>query len=127
MRWKNINIWTILIFALGMGPTFAQPGAGFRKTKLTGDFISEGVAVADLNKDGKTDISFLAHHDSDPAILLFFEIIPQKEPYFREHIIDNDSGAGLNIIVHDMNGDRKPDIVIANKNGVFLFENQMKK
>ena len=28
----------------------------FKKTKLTGDFLSEGVAVADLNKDGqKTD------------------------------------------------------------------------
>lgn len=42
-------------------------------------------------------------------------------------MIDNDSGAGLNIMVYDMNGDRKPDIVIANKNGVFLFENQIKK
>lgn len=85
MRWKNINIWAILIFALGMGPTFAQPGAGFRKTKLTGDFISEGVAVADLNKDGKTDISFLAHHgrdpgDSDPAILPSSRLFPKKNP-----------------------------------------------
>lgn len=35
---------------------FAQPEGSFKKTKLTGDFISEGVAVADLNKDGKTDI-----------------------------------------------------------------------
>lgn len=90
--------------------------------------------MADLDGDGKkeyiTGKRFLAHHgrdpgDSDPAILLFYEIIPKKEPYFKEHIIDNDSGAGLNITVHDMN--RKPDIVIANKNGVFLFENQMKK
>jgi hypothetical protein len=29
--------------------------------------------------------------------------------------------------VQDMNKDRKPDIIIANKNGVFLFENRMKK
>lgn len=60
-------------------------------------------------------------------MLLYFEIISKKEPYFKEHLIDNDSGAGLNITVHDMNGDHKPDIVIANKNGVFLFENQIKK
>ena len=92
--------------------------------------------MADLNGDGKkeyiTGKRFLAHHgrdpgDSDPAILLYFEITPGKEPYFKEHMIDNDSGAGLNITVHDMNGDRRPDIVIANKNGVFLFENQIKK
>jgi hypothetical protein len=92
--------------------------------------------MADLNGDGKkeyiTGKRFLAHHgrdpgDSDPAMLLYFEIIPKKEPYFKEHIIDDDSGAGLNITVHDMNSDRRPDIVIANKNGVFLFENQIKK
>lgn len=92
--------------------------------------------MADLNGDGRkeyiTGKRFLAHHgrdpgDSDPAILLWFDIAPGKEPYFTEHQIDNDSGAGLNITIHDMNGDRKPDIVIANKNGVFLFENQMKK
>ena len=92
--------------------------------------------MADLNGDGRKDYitgkRFLAHHgrdpgDSDPAILMWFEFTPGKEPYYKEHIIDNDSGAGLNIKVHDMNGDKKPDIVIANKNGVFLFENKIKK
>lgn len=92
--------------------------------------------MADLNADGKKDYitgkRFLAHHgrdpgDSDPAILLWFEFDPKKEPYYTEHIIDNDSGAGLNITVHDMNKDKRPDIVVANKNGVFLFENQIKK
>lgn len=92
--------------------------------------------MADLNGDGRKDYitgkRFLAHHgrdpgDSDPAILMWFEFTPDKEPYYKEHIIDNDSGAGLNITVQDMNGDRKPDIIVANKNGVFLFENKMKK
>jgi hypothetical protein len=91
--------------------------------------------MADLNGDGRKDYitgkRFLAHHgrdpgDSDPAILLWFEFTPGKEPYFTEHVIDNDSGAGLNIVVKDINGDTKPDIVIANKNGVFLFENKLK-
>ncbi|GAB3331696.1 FG-GAP-like repeat-containing protein [Larkinella ripae] len=91
--------------------------------------------MADLNGDGRKDYitgkRFLAHHgrdpgDSDPAILLWFEFRPGKEPYYQEHVIDNDSGAGLNIVVQDMNNDRQPDIVIANKNGVFLFENRIK-
>lgn len=92
--------------------------------------------MADLNGDGRADYitgkRFLAHNgrdagDADAPILLWFEFTPGQEPYYKEHLIDNDSGAGLNIAVHDMNGDRKPDIVIANKNGVFLFENQLKK
>ncbi|RRB07812.1 FG-GAP repeat domain-containing protein [Larkinella rosea] len=92
--------------------------------------------MADLNDDGRADYitgkRFLAHHgrdpgDSDPAILLWFEFTPGKEPFYKEHVIDTDSGAGLNIVVQDMNGDKKPDIVIANKNGVFLFENKIKK
>lgn len=92
--------------------------------------------MADLNGDGRKDYitgkRFLAHHgrdpgDSDPAILLWFEFTPGKPPYFKEHVIDNDSGSGLNLAVHDMNGDKKPDIIIANKNGVFLFENQLKQ
>jgi hypothetical protein len=92
--------------------------------------------MSDLNGDGRADYitgkRFLAHHgrdpgDSDPAILLWFEFTPGKAPYYKEHVIDNDSGAGLNIVAQDMNGDLKPDIVIANKNGVFLFENKIKK
>ena len=92
--------------------------------------------MADLNGDGRADYitgkRFLAHHgrdpgDSDPAILLWLEFSPGKEPYYKEHIIDNDSGAGLNIVAQDINGDKKPDIVVANKNGVFLFENRTKK
>lgn len=91
--------------------------------------------MADLNGDGKKDYitgkRFLAHHgrdpgDADPAILLWFEINPKKPGYFTEHQIDNDSGAGLNITVKDMNKDKKLDIIIANKNGVFLFENNLK-
>jgi hypothetical protein len=90
--------------------------------------------MADLNGDGRKDYitgkRFLAHHgrdpgDSDPAFLLWFEFTPGQAPYFKEHVIDNDSGAGLNIAVRDMNGDKKPDIIVANKNGVFLFENKL--
>ncbi len=92
--------------------------------------------MADLNGDGKeeyiTGKRFLAHNgndagDGDTPYLLYLEFTPNMAPYFKEHIIDNDSGAGLNIVVQDINNDEKPDIIIANKNGVFLFENRIER
>ncbi|HET8735005.1 MAG TPA: VCBS repeat-containing protein [Pricia sp.] len=91
--------------------------------------------MADLDGDGRSDFitgkRFLAHNgndagDADTPYLFWIEFTPKKAPYFKEHLIDSDSGAGLNIAVADMNKDERPDIVIANKNGVFLFENRMK-
>ncbi len=90
--------------------------------------------MADLNGDGKEDYitgkRFLAHNgrdegDADTPYLLWFEFTPGIAPYFKEHILDDDSGAGLNIVARDVNGNGKADIVISNKNGVFLFENRI--
>ena len=105
--------------------------------------ISEAVSqthssiMADLNGDGNPDFitgkRYLAHHNSndpgtyDPSLLIWFESTPGKAPYWKLHEIDNDSGAGLNIVAQDMNKDGRIDIVIANKKGVFLFENQIKQ
>ncbi len=90
--------------------------------------------MADLNGDGRdeyiTGKRFLAHNgndegDEDTPYLFWIEFTPEVAPYFKEHLIDNDSGAGLNIAIADMNKDGQMDIVIASKNGVFLFENKI--
>jgi len=90
--------------------------------------------MADLNGDGRKDYitgkRFLAHNgndagDGDAPYLFWREFLSGDKPYYKEHLIDTDSGAGLNIAVQDMNKDGKLDIIIANKNGVFLFENQL--
>ena len=90
--------------------------------------------MADLDGDGKEEMitgkRFLAHNgndagDGDIPILMYFNFDSSTNPYFGEHIIDYDSGAGLNIAVRDMNRDNKPDLIIANKNGVFVLINQM--
>ena len=38
------------------------------------------------------------------------------------HIIDEDSGVGTQFVVQDVNHDGLADIIVSNKNGVFLFE-----
>jgi hypothetical protein len=49
----------IVLCCLSFGFGFAQPKSDsvrFRKVTITRDFISEGVAVGDVNHDGKTDV-----------------------------------------------------------------------
>jgi hypothetical protein len=88
----------------------------------------------DVNGDGLKDLvtgkRFWAHGprgDADPnapAVLYWFEARKSKEGVtsFLPHKIDDDSGIGTQFAVADVNGDGLPDIVTANKKGVFLFE-----
>ena len=106
------------------------------KTHLISNATSQthSTIMADIDGDGKEEMvtgkRFLAHNgndagDGDTPILMYFNFDSSTNPYFGEHIIDYDSGAGLNIAVKDMNKDNKPDLIIANKNGVFVLINQM--
>ena len=106
------------------------------KTHLISNATSQthSTIMADIDGDGKEEMitgkRFLAHNgndagDGDTPILMYFNFDSSTIPYFGEHIIDYDSGAGLNIAVRDMNKDNKPDFIIANKNGVFVLINQM--
>lgn len=106
---------------------------GFKKHEISQTTAQTHSSImADINGDGRKDFitgkRFLAHNgndagDGDAPILMWFDLNPKKAPFYTEHIIDTDSGAGLNLAVKDMNKDKKLDIIIANKNGVFLMEN----
>ena len=88
----------------------------------------------DINGDGLKDLvtgkRWWAHGpqgDADPqcpAMLYWFEAKKDKDGItsFTPHKIDDDSGIGTQFAVADVNGDGLPDIVVANKKGVFLFE-----
>jgi hypothetical protein len=88
----------------------------------------------DINGDGLKDLvtgkRWWAHGpkgDADPnapPALYWFEAKRGKDGItrFEPHEIDNDSGIGTQFVVDDVNGDKLPDIVVANKKGVFLFE-----
>ena len=91
---------------------------------------SHSLMVADINGDGYPDLvtgkRYYAHNGGDPgaeepAVLNWYEYVPGITPSWIRHEIDDDSGSGLNLVVEDMNGDGKPDIVISNKKGVFVF------
>ncbi|RYF96472.1 MAG: VCBS repeat-containing protein [Chitinophagaceae bacterium] len=106
--------------------------AAWKKHEIFKQFSqTHGLAFTDINGDGHPDLvtgkRFWAHNGNDPgekepAVLYWFEFIPGKTPKFIPHEIDNNSGAGLQVIIVDLNKDGKNDIVTANKKGVFVFE-----
>lgn len=113
---------------------------------------THGMAMADINGDGYPDLvtgkRYFAHNGDDPgayepAALYWFEFRAEgmrenggtsgagsggsagsagTAPVWVPHLIDTNSGVGLQVRVQDMNGDGLPDIIVANKKGVFVFE-----
>jgi hypothetical protein len=92
---------------------------------------SHCLAFEDINRDGHPDLitgkRYFAHNGKDPggmepAVLYWFEYIPGKNPSWIPHKIDDESGVGNSMVVKDINGDRRTDIIISNKKGVFFFE-----
>lgn len=104
-------------------------------THLISDKFSQphGLALVDINGDGHPDLvtgkRFYAHMGkdlggTDPAVLYWYEFKPGPNPTWVAHPIDDDSGVGVQVVVEDITGDGLLDIIVANKKGVFVFEQE---
>ncbi|CAN5245470.1 hypothetical protein BH10PLA2_BH10PLA2_21180 [soil metagenome] len=107
----------------------------FEKKDLFKDLLSETHAMhfVDINGDGRPDLvtgkRWWSHGKNEPgssmpAVIIWFENKKDKDGMTRfiPHQVDDDSGIGVQFSVGDVNGDGLPDIVTANKKGVFLLE-----
>ncbi len=92
---------------------------------------THGLVMTDVNGDGFPDLvtgkRYFAHNGKDPgafepAVLYWFELKPGRPPVWIPHLIDSNSGVGLLPVVTDINQDGLPDIITANKKGVYIFE-----
>ncbi|MCF7789638.1 MAG: FG-GAP-like repeat-containing protein [Prosthecobacter sp.] len=99
------------------GIVFSQPHAAY---------------LADIDGDGVKDIvtgkRYWAHNGHDPderghRVIYWYQTKRDGKGGvdFVPHLIDAESGVGVDVQVGDVNGDKLPDIVVGNKAGVFLL------
>jgi hypothetical protein len=93
------------------------------------------LAAADLDGDGLKDIitgkrkgahgAGVADIDS-PAVLYWFRLTRPagQPPRFTPYLIDSEAGIGTQITIADVNGDGRPDILVARRRGAFVFFNE---
>jgi hypothetical protein len=116
----------------------------FREHKIMGDRSEEkkfgvaftqphALAMADIDGDGLKDIIVgkrrWAHGpkgDIEPGaapVLYWFRLVREsgKPTRFEPHLIDSQSGVGVQITVVDVDSNGKPDILTASKLGTFVF------
>ena len=64
-----------------------------------------------------------------PPVLYFFRTVRKDggKVDFVPYLIDDNSGVGTQVVAGDVMGHGRPDIVVGNKKGTFVFINQLDK
>jgi putative membrane-bound dehydrogenase-like protein len=105
------------------GIVFSQPHAAF---------------LADIDGDGVKDIvtgkRYWAHNGHDPdehghRVIYWYQTKRDGKGGvdFIPHLVDAESGVGVDVQVGDVNGDLLPDIVVGNKAGAFILTQERQK
>lgn len=104
-----------------MGDASQESPYGVRFTQI------HAVELADMDGDGVQDIvagkRYWAHGSTGdpepdaPAVIYWFRTVRDGAGgvSFEPHLIDDDSGVGVQVVVEDVNGDGHLDVVIGNK------------
>ena len=94
--------------------------------------------MVDMDGDGVKDIvtgkRWMSHgmeypenDRDDPPVVAWFKVVRKSggQVEFVPNIINNYAGIGTQIAVVDMNGDKRPDVLTAQRKGAFVFFNNI--
>lgn len=113
-----------------MGSTNEENKQGIKFSQL------HAIRMTDMDSDGVLDLvtgkrrwAHGPNADAEPAaapVLYWFQLKRDGKggAEFIPHLADDDSGVGTQVTTDDLNKDGKPDIIVANKKGVFAFTQQ---
>lgn len=122
-HWKRIMLASEQPQDNDYGIVFSQPHAAY---------------LADMDGDGVKDIvtgkRYWAHNGHDPdergaRVIYWYQTKRDGKGGvdFVPHLVDAESGVGVDVQVGDVNGDKLPDIVVGNKAGVFVLTQERKE
>jgi hypothetical protein len=96
------------------------------------------IQLVDIDGDGLKDIvtgkrwfshgmEYPENDRDDPPILAWFRLVRKSggQVEFVPNVINNYAGVGTQIAVVDMNGDKKPDVLTAQRKGAYVFLNNV--
>ncbi|HEY1052082.1 MAG TPA: PVC-type heme-binding CxxCH protein [Prosthecobacter sp.] len=122
-HWKRVMLASEQPQDNDYGIVFSQPHAAY---------------LADMDGDGIKDIvtgkRYWAHNGHDPdergaRVIYWYQTKRDGKGGvdFVPHLVDAESGVGVDVQVGDVNGDTLPDIVVGNKAGVFILTQERKE
>ena len=103
-----------------------QGGQWQRNVIFKGLVQGHEIAVGDLNGDGRDDIvavDVTNRGRPTPASVHIFYAEDDTGTHWRHELLDQDMMAGSGVVIADINGDGRPDIVAISGNSVKYYEN----
>jgi len=121
IRIRNVSVIDLIRPTMGLQPQTTGPE--FRKVLLTDRYYSEGIAVGDINRDGKMDVVSGPYAYLGPDFKQAIEIYPPETyNWAGAHQVGNYTNDRLSF-VYDCNGDGWPDVLRENYDGLHLYVN----
>ena len=111
----NENDNTVSVLLNTTAPGAATPSFAAQQTFATGS-VPSSVTAADVNGDGKPDLIVANSNDSTVSVLLNTTLPGAATPSFAAQQTFATGSAPISVTAADVNGDGKPDLIVANDN-----------